>query len=170
LSVVACTLPRMQQDFDFIFGTWAIHNRKRRDSTDPACDDWVEFQTTSRTEPVFGGLSHLERIHAGPDSPGGAWEGLTLRQWDPADALWRIWWASTRRPGHVDPPLSGRFEEGVGVFTGDDVLAGRPVRLRFTWTNPAPARARWTQELSWDDAESWRLDWVMDFSRRDADV
>jgi hypothetical protein len=58
----------------------------------------------------------------------------------------------------------------VGVFTGEDVLAGRPVRLRFTWTNPAAARARWTQELSWDDAESWRLDWVMDFSRRDADV
>jgi hypothetical protein len=159
----------MQQDFDFIFGSWAIHNRKRRDSTDPACDDWVEFATTSRTEPIFGGLSHLERIHAGQDTPGGPWEGLTLRQFDPTEGAWRIWWASTKRPGHVDPPLSGRFSDGVGVFIGEDTLAGRPIGVRFTWTEAGPGRARWTQEFSWDAGESWRLDWVMDFSRSDAD-
>jgi hypothetical protein len=159
----------MQQDFDFVFGSWRIHNRKRADSTDPACDEWLEFETTSRTEPIFGGLSHLERITAGPDVPGGAWEGLTLRQFDPEDAVWRIWWASSRRPGHVDPPLTGRFDDGVGVFTGEDTHAGQPVSLRFTWTEPAPDRARWTQELSWDHGDSWRLDWVMDFTRSDAD-
>ena len=29
--------------FDFIHGTWTVHNRKLRDVTDPACDEWVEF-------------------------------------------------------------------------------------------------------------------------------
>jgi hypothetical protein len=175
LSEVACTLAVMEQatvehtdsrhEFDFIFGDWDIHNRKRRNSADPTCEEWVEFETTSRTEPVFGGLSHLERITAGPEAPGGAWEGLTLRQLDPADGRWRIWWASSRRPGHVDPPLVGGFTDGVGVFTGADTLAGTPIELRFTWTNPEPDRARWTQELSWDGGASWRLDWVMDFRR-----
>jgi hypothetical protein len=157
-----------RHDFDFIFGVWDIANRKRRDSTDRTCEDWVEFATTSRTEPVLGGLSHLERIHAGGGTPGGPWEGLTLRQYDPDDGRWRIWWASTRRPGHLDPPLTGGFTDGTGVFTGSDTLAGDPIELRFTWTNPEPGRARWTQELSWDRAGSWRLDWVMDFSRRAA--
>ena len=154
-----------RHDFDFTFGTWDIHNRKRRDSADQTCDEWVEFSTTSRTEPIFGGLSHLERIYAGAQTPGGPWEGLTLRQFDPRDNRWRIWWASSRRPGHVDPPLAGGFTDGVGVFVGDDTLAGAPVSLRFTWTNPEPDRARWAQELSWDGGDSWRLDWVMDFRR-----
>ena len=154
-----------RHDFDFIFGEWSIHNRKRRVSTDPTCEEWVEFGSSSSTRPIFGGLSHLEHIRAGADAPGGAWEGLTFRQFDPDDGVWRIWWASTRRPGHVDPPLSGSFTEGEGVFLGDDELEGRPVRLRFTWTNPAPDQARWSQELSWDGGDSWRLDWVMDFTR-----
>jgi hypothetical protein len=154
-----------RHDFDFIFGAWNIRNRKRRDSTDQTSDEWVEFETTSRTEPIFGGLSHLERIRAGGETPGGPWEGLTLRQFDPHDQLWRIWWASTRRPGHVDSPLSGAFTDGVGVFLGEDTLAGVPVSLRFTWTNPEPDRARWAQEISWDRGGSWRLDWVMEFSR-----
>lgn len=154
-----------RHDFDFIFGDWEITNRKRRDSLDPQCEAWVEFASTSHTEPIFGGLSHLEHIHAGAEAPGGAWEGLTLRQLDPVDGVWRIWWSSSRRPGHVDPPLVGRFADGRGVFLGDDVLAGRPVGLRFTWSSPAPDRARWTQELSWDAGATWRLDWVMDFVR-----
>lgn len=158
-----------RHDFDFIFGEWEIHNRKRRDSRDRSCEDWVEFSTTSRTEPIFGGLSHLEHIHAGDDVPGGAWEGLTFRQFDPVDDVWRIWWASTRRPGHVDPPLSGRFTDGDGVFLGDDELDGQPISLRFTWTNPAPDRARWSQELSWDAGASWRLDWVMEFTQARSD-
>jgi len=153
-----------RHDFDFIFGDWTIHNRKLRDMTDPACDEWIEFTTTSHAEPVFGGLAHVDHITSGPDAPGGAWEGLTLRQFDPRDGLWRIWWASTRNPGHLDPPLSGRFEEGIGVFTGDDSLFGRPIKLRFHWTSAAPGRARWTQEFSYDAGDTWQLNWIMEFT------
>jgi hypothetical protein len=153
-----------RHDFDFIFGDWTIHNRKLRDVIDPACDEWVEFGSTSHAEPVFGGLAHVDVITSGADAPGGQWEGLTLRQFDPRERLWRIWWASTRNPGHLDPPLSGSFVHGVGVFTGDDTLEGRPIKVRFHWTNPSPDQARWTQEFSHDDGASWRLNWTMDFT------
>jgi hypothetical protein len=153
-----------RHDFDFIFGDWTIHNRKLQDMTDPSCDEWVEFPTRSHAEPVLGGLSHIDRIMSGPDVPGGAWEGLTLRQFDPRERLWRIWWASTRNPGHLDPPLCGRFVNGTGVFVGDDELAGRPIKLRFHWTNPVPGQARWTQEFSYDAGTTWRLNWTMDFT------
>lgn len=153
-------------DFDFIFGDWTVSHRKLVDPTDPGCDEWFEFESTSHAEPIFGGLAHLDRIVCGPATPGGAWEGLTLRQFDPPERLWRIWWASSRNPGRVDPPLSGRFTDGVGQFVGDDVLAGRPIKLRFHWTHPQPARARWTQEFSHDAGRSWQLNWTMDFVRR----
>jgi hypothetical protein len=163
------SVPRVtdgRADFDFIFGDWDIRNRKLADPADPDCDRWVEFGSTSHAEPIFGGLAHLDRIVAGPEVPGGPWEGLTLRQFEPGAELWRIWWASSRNPGHLDPPLSGRFEGGVGRFAGDDVLSGRPVRLRFQWTNPDPSHARWTQEFSFDAGDSWQLNWTMDFARR----
>jgi hypothetical protein len=159
-----------RHDFDFIFGAWTIRNRKLRDMTDRACDEWVEFTTTSHAEPIFGGLAHIDHITGGPDGPGGAWEGLTLRQFDPRERLWRIWWASTRNPGHLDPPLSGRFHGGVGAFAGQDMLAGQPIDVRFEWTNPAPDRARWTQEFSFDGGSSWQLNWTMDFQRAGADA
>ena len=154
-----------RHEFDFIFGAWEIANRKLRDPGDRRCDDWMMFKTTSHTEPVLGGLSHLERIHAGPDTPHGPWEGLTLRQFDPRDRVWRIWWASTRKPGRLDPPLSGTFSDGVGVFTGEDTLDGVPIGVRFHWRHPGLGRAQWTQEFSWDDGASWHLNWVMDFRR-----
>jgi hypothetical protein len=108
----------------------------------------------------------VDIITAGPDVPGGRWQGLTLRQFDPVDAVWRIWWAASRNPGHVDPPLVGRFVDGVGRFSGDDVVAGRPIKVRFEWLNPSPDTARWTQSFSFDAARTWIPNWIMNFTRR----
>jgi len=72
-----------RHDFDFIFGDWTIRNYKLRDVADPDCTEWAEFDTTSHAEPIFGGLAHFDLIICGPDSPGGPWEGFTLRQFDP---------------------------------------------------------------------------------------
>lgn len=154
-----------RHDFDFIHGSWTVRNRKLADMTDPSCTTWLEFPTTSNAQPIFGGLSHLDHIIAASDVPGGPWEGLTLRQFDPADGQWRIWWASSVNPGRLDPPLTGFFRDGVGTFTGEDVLAGRPIRVRFRWTSPAPDNAQWGQEFSDDDGRSWYLNWTMSFSR-----
>ena len=157
-----------RHDFDFIFGTWQVHNRKLRNPADPDCTEWLEFDTRSRAEPILGGLAHTDRIVCGPGSPYGDWEGFTLRQFDPARRLWQIWWASTRAPGRLDPPLSGRFDAGIGTFAGDDVLDGRAVELRFEWTTPDTDRARWSQAFSWDEGQTWQINWIMEFVRADA--
>ena len=155
-----------RSDFDFIFGTWQIANRRLADRGNPQCVDWIEFETTSRAYPIFDGLAHVDLIEAGPHVPGGPWQGLTLRQFDPTDGLWRIWWSSSLRPGHLDPPLSGSFVAGVGTFAGDDELDGQPIKLRFEWRNAAPDSARWQQSFSFDGGQTWVANWTMDFTRR----
>jgi hypothetical protein len=152
-------------DFDFVFGTWHVHNRKLRDVLDPACDDWVEFPARARAEPVFDGLAHVDRYWAEASPVAAAFEGLTLRQWDPKAELWRIWWSSSRNPGHLDPPMEGTWTDGVGTFLGHDTIAGTPTEVRFIWTNPTPSTARWEQAFSTDTGATWRTNWTMDLTR-----
>ncbi|MFC7546693.1 hypothetical protein [Plantactinospora sp. GCM10030261] len=152
-------------DFDFIFGRWRVRNRKLRDNTDPDCTEWIEFDATTHAEPILGGLGHVDRIWA--EAPPGEepFEGYTLRQFDPRARVWRIWWASSRRPGHLDPPVEGAWRDGRGTFECDDVIGGRPVRVRFEWTNDGPDTARWQQSFSYDGGQTWRVNWVMDHFR-----
>jgi hypothetical protein len=149
--------------FDFIHGRWTVHNRKLRDVTDSACEEWVEFGATSEAFPVLHGVGHIDRMDVAEAPDGPPFEGLTLRFFDPADQVWRIWWSSSRAPGRVDPPLTGRFTDGLGVFHGDDAVGGRPVRLRFEW-RADPASPRWRQEFSYDGGATWHLNWVMTFT------
>ncbi len=152
-------------DFDFIFGRWLVRNRKLRDVADPDCTDWIEFDATAIAEPILGGLGHIDRIWSTAPPGGSAFEGFTLRQFDPQARVWRIWWASSLRPGHLDPPVEGAWRDGRGVFECDDVLGGRAVKVRFEWTTDGGDRARWQQSFSHDNGLSWRTNWVMDLSR-----
>jgi hypothetical protein len=154
-----------RHDFDFIFGGWKVHNRRLRDVTDARCHDWVEFDTSGLAQPILGGLSHVDRIWSDADSEDGAWESFTLRQFSPANRLWRIWQASTTAPGLLGPPLSGRFAAGVGTFTGDDRIATRPVKIRFECVSSRPGRARWSRAFSFDAGRSWHVNWIMQFTR-----
>lgn len=148
-----------RSDFDFIFGRWRVRNRKLVDVTDPACDEWIEFDATATAEPILAGLGHVDRIWTD------TFEGFTLRQFDPEAKIWRIWWASSTRPGHLDPPVEGSFVDGRGRFYCDDVLGGHAVKVRFEWTNDTPDTARWEQAFSYDAAATWRTNWTMDLTR-----
>jgi hypothetical protein len=155
-----------RSDFDFVFGEWAVHNRKLLDALDPGCTQWVEFDSVAKAEPIMDGLGNVDRIwfDGTPEVP--AFEGYTLRLFEPESRLWRIWWASSRRPGQLDPPVEGGFADGTGVFECEDVVRGRPVVVRFTWTQHEVA-PRWQQAFSFDQRASWVDNWMMDFARRD---
>jgi hypothetical protein len=153
-----------RHDFDFILGRWRIQNRKLIDMLDPSCEEWAEFQATSDARPLLHGLGNIDTFSTDALPPGDSYEGVALRLFDPETHLWRIWWASTRNPGHLDPPLEGRFgDDGRGQFLGADVVDGRPCKVRFDWQQAGPTR--WQQAFSYDDGASWRTNWVMTFTR-----
>jgi hypothetical protein len=66
----------------------------------------------------------------------------------------------------IEPPVIGRFENGIGVFEGDDTFEGRPIRCRFVWSEITQDSAKWEQAFSTDDGATWETNWVMHFERR----
>jgi hypothetical protein len=154
------------RDFDFLFGDWRVHNRRLLRRLE-GCTDWEEFETTLQTRPVLGGLGNIDSFSRAAGSGETAWEGLTLRLFAPDTGSWSIWWAATSEPGHLLPPVVGRFVDGRGSFFGDDLHEGRPVRVRYEWNEITPTSARWQQAFSTDDGETWETNWVMTLSRRE---
>ncbi len=152
--------------FDFIFGRWTVHHRKVADNRDRGCTEWVEFDGEGDARPVLGGIGNVDTVSATLPS-GQSFEGMTLRLYDPADDLWRIWWSSTTRPGQLDPPVEGRFRDGTGVFVGPDTIGGHPILARYLWSAITPTSARWEQDFSYDGGATWDpVNWVMTFTRR----
>jgi hypothetical protein len=152
-------------DFDFLFGRWRLHNRRLDHHMEEESADWVEFDASLEAEPILDGLGNIDRYSA-PAVPGGQpLEGFTLRLLDPATGMWSIWWCSTTRPGHMDPPVVGRFRDGRGRFECDDVIGGRPVRVRYDWFPISATSARWEQAFSWDGGHVWKTNWIISLTR-----
>lgn len=154
-------------DFDFFTGHWHVHNRRLTDALDPECDEWVEFDGTCEARSIMGGLGNVDTYRAPKLPDGRSLEGFTLRLYEPETGLWRLWWASTTRPGVLDVPVVGRFVDGVGEFECADEVGGVPVLVRFRWSDITPTSARWEQFFSFDDGASWHRNWIMESTRTD---
>jgi len=94
-------------------------------------DEWDEFGAAVEARLILDGLGNEDEFQT--DHAGG-FTGMSFRFFDPVQRRWSIYWADSRRPGVLDPPVFGAFAGDVGVFEGPDSFAGRPILVRFTWT------------------------------------
>jgi hypothetical protein len=96
----------------------------------------------------------------------GGFVGVTFRFFDPASRQWSIYWADTRYPALLlAPPVIGSFSGDVGVFECDDTFEGRPIRVRYTWSDVTTPTPHWEQAFSDDGGETWETNWVAEFTR-----
>jgi hypothetical protein len=147
-------------DFDFLVGEWRVHHHRLK----PDSQEWVDFDGTCSNRKLMDGGANMEE-HALP-APYGAYRAIALRAYDPQKDQWAIWWLDGRYPsGPLDPPVKGRFENGVGTFYGDYMQDGKPTRVRFVWSNITPTSARWEQAFSSDGGKTWATNWIMNFKR-----
>jgi len=148
-------------DFDFWFGSWQVHNRRltRRLA---GSDQWEEFPATVVARPLLDGLGNEDEFRTDHD---GGFVGMSFRFFDPERRRWSIYWADSRRPGELDPPVFGTFSGGLGIFEGEDIHRGRPILVRFTWAGVTTPTPRWEQAFSDDGGRTWETNWVMEFAR-----
>jgi hypothetical protein len=105
-------------DFDFFMGSWTVRNRYLGERL-KGSEDWAEFGATSEARPLPGVLGNEDEFRT--DALGG-FVGMSFRFFDAERERWSIYWADSRRPGELDPPVFGTFDGDVGIFEGFALL------------------------------------------------
>jgi hypothetical protein len=149
-------------DFDFWIGRWNVRNERLKERL-RGSTEWETFSAAAEARFLPGGLGNIDSFMV-DDAWRPGFVGMTVRLFDPARKQWSIHWADNAR-GVFDPPVVGRFTDGVGLFEGDDHHEGTPVRVRFIWRHDTPETARWEQAFSTDGGTTWETNWIMHMTR-----
>lgn len=154
------TTPNGSHDFDFFFGRWRVENRRLRERL-LNCEEWDTFEAVCDCHPLERGLGNVD-TYVTDYWPN--FSGATVRIFNPHTQQWALFWADTRS-GELGTPVIGSFKDGVGIFYGPDELRGKPVLVRFIWSDITPTSTRWEQAFSPDDGQTWEVNWVMTSTR-----
>jgi hypothetical protein len=150
-----------QADFDFLIGSWKVHNRRLERPLESS-SAWYEFEGTSVARKVWGGHANQDEYYG--QAPSGPIRGLTLRLYEPSTRQWRLYWANEAK-GVLDPPMVGAFQNGRGEFFSHELFEGRGVYVRYVWSDVTPTSCRWEQAFSADGGRIWETNWIMAFTR-----
>lgn len=163
--MIAATHHGHSDDFDFLFGRWAISNRRLMGRLEGATQ-WQEFDARCEARALPGGIGNIDSFV--PMAWRDGFTGATIRLFDPQARQWSIYWVDNSS-GVLQPPVVGGFDGGeVGIFEGPDTLRGMAIDVRFTWTRISADHARWEQAFSADNGASWETNWTMELRRDNA--
>ena len=150
------------RDFDFNYGHWKAHV-SRLDGQLVGSTKWLEYDGVSDVTPVWNGRANLIEVQV--EGPAGRLEGLGLRLYDPENHQWNLNWATSRDGIIGVPPTVGGFKDGRGDFLDQELLDGRDIFVRNTYTDITPDGARFEQAFSPDAGKTWEKNWVITFAR-----
>lgn len=145
-----------QHDFDFEIGIWKTH-LKRRVHPLTGSTTWVECDGTTLVRKVWGGKANLVELEA--DCPGGHFEGLSLRLYDPRSHQWSLNFSDANE-GTLSQPTIGEFKNGRGEFYDQEPLNGRAILVRFVISDITPHSCRFEQSFSDDGGKTWEGNWI----------
>lgn len=159
-----------QHDFDFLTGDWIVQNQRLKQRF-AGSNDWESFSARQTNQPLPAGIGNYDDFVAADWRPD--FVGMSLRVFNPVTQLWSIYWLDNQTgglnpQGQLNPPVVGKFAAGIGTFTGDDVIDGRKVKVRYVWSNISTNAAHWEQAMSLDDGKSWEVNWKMALTRTPA--
>lgn len=163
-STQVTDLPAAVHDFDFMVGSWKIHNHflegRLRGST-----TWIEYDAQYDLQLLLDGLGNIDRYTAVGE--GHTINGMTLRLFNPSTGEWSLYWADNVRAGILQPPMIGKFHGDVGEFFGDEEVNGKKVLCRFRWLRGNLNSPQWEQAFSADGGKTWETNWIMVFTREE---
>lgn len=156
-SPAASTERNGQHDFDFLFGHWKLHLKRKV----PGTDRWTESDGHGIYRKVWGGRANLNEFFS--ENPHDL-EGLTLRTYNPVTHLWSLYWANSRE-GILSSAQVGKFDHGRGEFYAQDNSNGKGTLVRYVWSKITPNSAHFEQAFSENGGNSWEVNWISDMMR-----
>ena len=147
-------------DFDFLDGKWEMVNR-RLVKRGVGSNEWDVFPATVRAHVLMGGVTNVDEVVF----PTKGWAGTTFRHFDLEKKQWSIYWINSRDGKMHLAPQVGGFDGDIGLFYGEDMDEGRPIKVVYKWTKVGPDGARWEQAFSYDDGKTWETNWVNEHRR-----
>ncbi len=148
-------------DWDWLVGRWNVSHRRLK-SRLAGSTEWEEFPGTSVLWLTLGGLGTVDDNVL--ELPSGTYRAVGIRAFDATTRQWSIWWLDARSI-NIDPPVRGGFANGVGEFLADETFNGKPIKVRFRWSEIASQSPRWEQAFSPDGGATWEVNWIMHFTR-----
>lgn len=155
-----------QHDFDFNFGVWKTHVSRLLDPLS-APAQWAEYDGTSIVSPIWAGRASLFELDV--DGPAGRIEGAGVRLYDPQSRQWSLHWTSSR-DGEPQPTMYGQFVASRGEFFDHEVIDGKNVLVRNSFSGIKPNSSRFEQAYSADGGRTWEVNWIMTFERLSHDL
>jgi hypothetical protein len=146
----------INHDFDFEIGTWKTHVKRLLHPL-TGSTSWVEMEGVTTVKQVWGGRANLVELAA--EGPGGHFEGLSLRLYNPDTQKWSLNFASSG-DGTITPPTIGEFKNGRGEFYNHESLNGRPILVRFVIFDITPTSCKFEQAFSADEGKTWEVNWI----------
>lgn len=149
-----------RHDFDFYYGRWRIHNHRLIGRLQGSTT-WEDFEAIGECQPVLNGLGNIDeyRTEYWPN-----FIALTVRLFNVETRQWSIYWIPNNNIA-LDTPVVGSFSNGVGIFDSHELFEGKPIIVRFTWSDITPTSTRWQQAFSPDDGKTWEVNWIMTSTR-----
>jgi hypothetical protein len=145
-----------QHDFDFEIGVWKTHLRRLVHPL-TGSTTWIEYQGTTVVRKVWNGRANLVELEA--DGPGGHFEGLNLRLYNPESHQWSLNFANSNS-GTLSQPTIGEFKNGRGEFFDQEIVNGRAIFVRFVISDITPNSCRFEQAFSDDGGKTWEVNWI----------
>jgi hypothetical protein len=150
-----------QHDFDWEIGAWTTYVRVRPPLSETS--SWSEFRGVSLVRAFASGRCNLVDL----DISGAQRRitGVSLRLYSPHTRQWSLNF-SNMADGALTAPVYGAFENGRGVFYGQDTVEGRIVLVRFVISAITANTARFVQSYSADGGQTWIDNWIATDTRR----
>ncbi|MFY9861592.1 MAG: hypothetical protein WBE59_01050 [Candidatus Cybelea sp.] len=150
------------RDFDYQFGVWRVHVARLLDPAS-ASPHWTHYDGTHAVTRLLEGHANVGVLEV--NGPSGRLEGLQLRLYDPANGQWRLSFASGS-DGIVQPPSSGRFEDGRATFFSNQLIGGFDARVRSTTTRFSATAYRDVIAYSTSrGGDVWHAIWIADYTK-----
>jgi hypothetical protein len=165
----AVSSPNGANDFDFLYGSWLVHNSRLK-KTSTGKERWFKYDATDKYWPLPGGLGNEDYYRTDRFTKG--FVGLTIRLYDPATGIWKIYWIdNVNSHGDAGIPNVGRFQGNVGIFDEQFTYLGKPAIDRYTWTKlgkDGKLAPHFEESISQDGGKTWKLVFICNLIRTGA--